>query len=433
MTRTVSRPSRLRGDISVPPDKSVSHRALILNAIADGEARITNLLDSEDVRSTARCLQALGVEIDWRGAAPVRVSGRGMHSLFESDDVLDCGNSGTTMRLLAGLLAAQPLLSILSGDASLRRRPMARVIAPLRRMGATIYARTGDTLAPVVIRGGGLRGITYESPVASAQVKSAILLAGLSADGPTTVVEPAPSRDHTERMLARMGAEITCEGARASIRPATALAPLSLDVPGDISSAAPWLVLAACHPDAELTLHGVNTNPTRTGLLDILAAMGAGISVEHERLAGGEPVADITVRTSALKAATVGGALVPRAIDELPLVALLGCFAEGETVVRDAAELRVKESDRVDTVVRTLGRMGARIQARPDGFAVQGPAQLTGARIDAAGDHRIGMLAAIAGTLATTETRIANDAVGVSYPAFWDDLRATCDGAIPAR
>jgi 3-phosphoshikimate 1-carboxyvinyltransferase len=404
-----------------------------LNAVANGEATVEHLLDSADVRSTAACLAALGVEIDWpQGSATATIAGRGMHGLYESENVLDCGNSGTTMRLLAGLLAGHPLLSILTGDASLRSRPMARVISPLRQMGATLFARTGDTLAPLVIKGGGLRGIDYASPVASAQVKSAVLLAGLYAEGTTFVREPQQSRDHTERMLAAMGATVATHGTTATIQPPPRLQPLSLRVPGDISSAAPWLVLGACHPDAEIYLRGVNTNPTRTGILDIMRAMGASFDLLEERTAGGEPTADIVIRSSQLRGTIVEGAVVPRAIDELPLVAVLGAFAEGETVVRDAAELRVKESDRVDAVVHNLGRLGVRVEGRPDGFVVHGPAKLRGARLDAGGDHRIGMLGAIAGLLAEGETRIDNDAVGVSYPAFWQDLeRATGGATVP--
>lgn len=425
----VSRPNRIRATIQVPGDKSVSHRALIFNAIASGAATVERMLDSADVRSTAECLRALGVGIDWpEGSTTARVEGRGMHGLFESETVLDCGNSGTTMRLLTGLLAAHPLLSILTGDESLRRRPMSRVIVPLRRMGAQIHARTGDTLAPIAIKGGGLTGIAFQSPVASAQVKSAILLAGLYAEGETRVTEPSTSRDHTERMLSAMGAPLTTDGPGVSLTAASALKPLSLRVPADISSAAPWLVLAACHPDAEITLLGVNTNPTRTGLLDIMRAMGAAIEVTEERLSGGEPVADLIVRSSELTGTTVSGALVPRAIDELPLVALLACFADGETVVKDAAELTVKESNRVDAVVRALGRLGARVTPRDDGFVVQGPIALTGGRVDAGGDHRIGMLGAIAGTLAAGETRVENDAVGVSYPSFWEHLASASAG-----
>jgi 3-phosphoshikimate 1-carboxyvinyltransferase len=428
----VSRAGSLRATLEIPADKSISHRALIFNAIADGPATVERILDSEDVRSTARCLESLGVPIDWPEGSPVaRVSGQGLHGLFESEEVLDCGNSGTTMRLLTGLLAGHPLLSILTGDASLRSRPMARVIGPLRQMGAHIHARTGDTLAPIVIKGGGLHGAEYQSPVASAQVKSALLLAGLYAEGRTAVTEPLPSRDHTERMLAAMGASLASEGTTVAIEPAVApLKPISLRVPGDISSAAPWLVLAACHPDAELLLEGVNVNETRTGLLDILAAMGASLELLEQRESGGEPVADILVRSSQLRAATVSGGLVPRAIDELPLVAVLGCFARGETVVRDAQELRAKESDRVEAVVDVLGRMGAHITPHPDGFTVHGPVELQPARVDGRGDHRIGMLAAVAGSLAGGETRIENDAVGVSYPAFWEHLAQVAGGGM---
>ncbi|MEX0784561.1 MAG: 3-phosphoshikimate 1-carboxyvinyltransferase [Dehalococcoidia bacterium] len=430
----VNRPARIRATVTVPPDKSVSHRAFILNAIANGDARIDGPLDSADVRSTVACLRALGVDIDWpeKGDCAL-VHGRGLHSLYESEDVLDCGNSGTTMRLLSGLLSAHPILSVLSGDESLRVRPMARIVTPLRRMGAHIHGRKGDSLAPLVIKGGGLAGIDYESPVASAQVKSAVLLAGLYADGQTTVREPAGSRDHTERMLANMGALLTIDGPGATIAPAAHLEPLSLRVPGDISSAAPWLVLGACHPDAEILIRGVNTNRTRTGILDILRAMGADIEVTEERTTGGEPVADIVIRSSRLHGTEVSGSLVPRAIDELPLVAILGAHAEGETVVREAEELLVKESDRVQTAVEALGHLGVRVQARPDGFAVSGPAALHGGRIDAHGDHRIGMLGGVAGALADGTTRVDNGAVEVSYPAFWRDLQQASEGAAAPR
>ena len=426
----VSRPARIRLTVHVPSDKSISHRCLILNALADGAARIDGILESEDVRSTARCLGDLGVGIDWpAGSASATVRGRGLHGLAEPEDVLDCGNSGTSIRLLAGVLAAQPFLSILSGDSSLRGRPMARVIGPLREMGAGIQARRGDTLPPLVIRGGPLRGIAYDTPVASAQVKSALLLAGRLAAGPTSVREPAQSRDHTERMLGAMGAQISLDGGRIVVIPAERLEPLDVRVPGDISSAAPWLVLGACHPDAEITVCGVNTNPTRTGLVDIMTAMGADLEVQEQRMVGGEPVADIVVRTSRLRGVEVSGALVPRAIDELPLVAVLGCFAEGRTAVRDAAELRAKESDRVESVVSVLGRMGAAVEPAPDGFAVV-PGALHGAWVDAGGDHRIGMLAAIAGAVADGETWVDNDAVSVSYPGFWADL-ATAGAGTP--
>jgi 3-phosphoshikimate 1-carboxyvinyltransferase len=420
----VSPVTRVRADIEVPPDKSISHRAFLLNAIASGSAIVENPLNSDDVRSTVACLRALGAEIDWPEGAPrATVQGRGLHGLFESDEVLDCGNSGTTMRLLAGLLSGHPLLSVLSGDQMLRRRPMARIIGPLRQMGAHLHGRKGDTLPPLVVKGGGLQGIDYTSPVASAQVKSAVLLAGLYAGGTTTVREPSASRDHTERMLAAMGAHISGEAPLVRIQSSNRLQPLSLRVPGDISSAAPWLTLGVCHPDAEVHLRGVNVNPTRTGFLDILSAMGAAVECSEERTQGGEPVADIVVRTSQLHGTPVGGSVVPRAIDELPLVALLACFADGETTVRDAAELRAKESDRVEAVVQVLGRFGVKVTATPDGFSIHGPCPLKGASVDAGGDHRIGMLAGIAGLLAASgETHVQNDAVGVSYPAFWDEL-----------
>ena len=425
----VDRPERIRASIRVPSDKSISHRALILNAIATGTARVEALLESEDVRSTERCLRALGARIDWpEGGATATIEGSGLHGLYESDDVLNCGNSGTTMRILAGVLAGNTILSVLSGDESLRQRPMARIIRPLREMGATIYARTGDTLAPIVIKGGGLRGTRYESPVASAQVKSAVLLAGLFADGATTLSEPAPSRDHTERLLVAMGATVRSSGGEVTIDPPGRLVSMSMRVPGDISSAAPWLVLGACHPNAEIRIENVNMNGTRTGILDVLQAMGADLEIVEERTVGGEPAADLVVRSSRLRGIVVAGDTVPRAIDELPLVALLAAFAEGETVVRDAAELRVKESDRIATLTSILRPMGLAIEERPDGFAVNGPARLEGRRVDALGDHRMGMLAAAAGALAAGQTTVEHDAVEISYPAFWEDLRAAAGG-----
>jgi 3-phosphoshikimate 1-carboxyvinyltransferase len=425
---TVSCPARIRATVEIPADKSISHRSLIFNGIADGKARIEGLLESEDVRSTASCLAALGAEIEWpAGSASAVVMGRGLHGLFEAEDVLDCGNSGTTMRLLTGLLAAHPLLSILTGDNSLRSRPMARIVAPLRKMGAQISGRRGDTLAPLVIKGRNLNATAYDSPVASAQVKSAVLLAGLYADGETSVTEPARSRDHTERMLRAMGAPVVEREGRVTISPPARLEPLSLRVPGDISSAAPWLVLASCHPDAEILLKSVNTNPTRTGILDILRAMGGYVEVLEERMTGGEPVADLLVRSAQLTGTTVSGALVPRAIDELPLVGLLACFAEGPTVVKDAAELLVKETDRVAALVRVLGRLGAKVTPNADGFTIHGPAtELKGARLNAGGDHRIGMLAGIAGALSSGTTKIENDLAAVSYPEFWTELARVC-------
>lgn len=396
----------------------------MFNALADGDARVENFLPGADCLSTIHCLTLLGVAIDVpRGGREVTVHGRGLR-LREPAGVLDAGNSGTTFRLLTGILAGQPFFSVLTGDESLRGRPMARVARPLVEMGARIWGRNEGTLAPLAILGGGLHGIGYDSPVASAQVKSAILLAGLFAGGETSVTEPWRSRDHTERMLGAMGAPLSVEGTRVSVTAAERLSPLSIRVPGDISSAAFWLVAGAVHPDAEVTVEGVGVNPTRTGVLDVLRAMGAELGVTNQRDEGGEPVADVTVRSSRLRGTVIEGELVPRAIDELPVLALAASLAEGETVVRDAAELRVKESDRVATVADQLGRLGAEIEPRPDGFRIRGVPCLRGAAVETSGDHRLAMTLAVAGLLADGSTAIeGSESVDVSYPGFWRDLR----------
>ena len=422
---TVQRPARLRGTIAIPGDKSITHRALLFNALARGDARVEGFLDAADTRSTAACVRALGVRIDEPQPGVLIVRGHGRSALAEPDDVLDCGNSGTTMRLLAGMLAGLPVLAVLSGDDSLRQRPMARIVQPLTALGADVSGRTDGTLPPLVVRGGPLRGgTTVETPVASAQVKSALLLAGLAADGPTTVVEPSRSRDHTERMLGAMGAGIEVEGATVTITPpAGDLSAIDVTVPGDISTAAPWLVAATLHPDAELLLTGVGVNPTRTGLIDVLRAMGADIESLEQRTSGGEPVADLRVRSAALHGVEVSGELVPRAIDELPLVALAGALAEGETVIREAQELRVKESDRVATTAAMLRAFGVEIAERRDGMVVQGGARLRAGAVGSSGDHRLAMLAAVAGLLAEGETVVEGaEAVQVSYPDFWRTL-----------
>lgn len=428
MQRVVTPASRLRGVIAPPGDKSISHRAAIFNAIAGGPAVIERFQASADCRATLRCLTALGVRYRWHESDStdgpgLTVYGRGRHGLRESHRVLDCANSGTSMRLLAGLLAPQPFFSVLSGDRSLRQRPMDRIIAPLRLMGADIHGREGDTRAPLAIHGSPLKGIRYRSPVASAQVKSALVLAALYAAGETVIEEPAPTRDHTERMLRAMGADVESGEGIVRVRPlAHELEPLSLSVPGDISGAAPWLVLAACHPDAELRLTGVGVNPTRAGVLDILSLMGADVSLEEERMWGPEPVADITVRSSRLRGAVIEGDLVPRAIDELPLIALAACFADGETVIRDAAELRVKESDRISATAQELRSMGADIEELTDGLRVR-PATLRGAEVSSHDDHRLAIMLAVAGALSRGETVIHKPgSVAVSYPLFWRDL-----------
>ena len=425
MERKVRAARRLRGTITPPGDKAISHRAAIFNAIAEGEALIEKFQHGADCMATLRCLRDLGVEWSWRGESTLNVKGVGRNGLHEPNGVLDCRNSGTTMRVLSGLLAAQPFFSVLTGDASLRSRPMARIIEPLRRMGAQITGRDGDRCAPLAITGGKLHGIRYRLPVASAQVKSALLLAGLYATGDTVVEQPAPARDHTERMLRAMGADVHFgEGLAVGVRPLQhELAPLSMRVPGDFSSAAPWLVLGAAHPDAQIRIAGVGVNPTRTGLLDALTMMGADIRLEEERMWGPEPVADIVVRSSQLRGAAINGDLIPRAIDELPLLAVAGCLAEGETVIRDAAELRAKESDRIRTTAAGLWRLGAWVEEKSDGLLIQGGQRLKGSATQPSGDHRLAMMLAVAGALGEGETTIRNaNVVSVSYPSFWDDI-----------
>lgn len=428
MEKRISSPRRISGSIAVPPDKSISHRAAILNAITSGTAVVENFLAAEDCLSTLACLRALGVSWSLRengdASSDLTITGRGLAGLSESADILDARNSGTTMRLLAGLLAGRPFLSILTGDESLRSRPMARVIEPLRQMGAQVFGRGHDTLAPLVVLGGRLRGIRYRSPVASAQVKSALLLAGLQVEGETVFEEPARSRDHTERMLRAMGAGLKEEANALHLSPLEKdLAPLSLRVPGDFSAAAFWLVAAALHPDADLTLRGVGVNPTRCGLLNVLREMGADITVSDERSVGGEPVADVRARSSRLRGVVVEGPAVVRLIDEVPVLAVAAALAEGRTIIRDIAELRLKESDRVKLTVQELRRMGARIDEEGDALVIEGAGRLTGAVCDSHGDHRLAMALAVAGIVAEGETVIRGaEATDVSYPGFWQDL-----------
>ena len=431
MQRTVTTAKAIRGILSVSANKSISHRAAILNAIADGEAIIEDFQRGADCLATLDCLRRLGASIRARGESSLVVKGLGSRGLHEPASVLDARNSGTTMRLMAGLLSAQPFLSVISGDASLNRRPMARIVEPLNKMGADVTGRDGGRLPPLVIRGRPLRGIRYRMPAASAQVKSALLLAGLYAEGETVIEEPAPTRDHTERMLAKMGADMQFgEGPVLRIRPLTReLTAISLRVPGDISSAAPWLVLAAAHPEAEIQITGVGVNPTRTGILDCLTAMGADIRLEEEQFWGGEPVANISVRSSQLRGITIDGDLVPRSIDELPLLAVAGCFAHGETVIKDAAELAVKESNRIRTTVEGLRALGANLEEKGDGFRLWGPQKLRGAVVSSHGDHRLAMMLAVAGSLSEGETVVRQaESVSVSYPRFWLDFEKLCRG-----
>ena len=426
MREVVRRPPSLTGSITPPGDKSISHRALILNSIATGAARVSGLSDGGDVMSTMRCLRDLGVRIEPGEKGAVTVYGsRGR--LEEPGDVLDAGNSGTSMRLLAGLLAAQPFLSVLTGDGSLRTRPMARIAEPLKLMRAHILGRNNGTLAPLVIQGRPLKGIEYTMPVASAQIKSSVMLAGLSAHGDTVLHQPARSRDHTERLLRAMGGEVDEHGCSLRLKPGS-LSAIDITVPGDVSAAAFWVVAGLCHPDARITLRGVGINPTRTGILEALRAMGGRITQESPRLEGGEPVADLVVESSDLAAAEFGGNLIPRMIDELPALAVAACFARGTTVIRDAQELRVKESDRILTTVKELSRLGATMEERPDGMVIHGVGRLVGARCRSHGDHRLAMALAVAGLLADGETAVDGaQAAQVSYPQFWQHLRDLAD------
>ncbi len=415
--------ARLRGDLAVPGDKSISHRALLLAAIADGESEIRGLGRSADSLSTAGAIASLGAVVDEAGD-DVRVGGAGLRGLRDPGVPIDCGNAGTLMRLLAGILAGHDGSFELVGDESLSGRPLERVAEPLRQRGVEV--ETTDGHAPLSVRGGRLRALRYESPVASAQVKSCVLLAGLyAAGGPTTVIEPAPSRDHTERMLAACGARVERGVGRASVWPAARLRALSVDVPGDFSSAAPFLAAATLLAGSELRLHGVGVNPTRIGFLHVLERMGARISVYNRRTSGGEPIADLEVASAELVATEVTPEEVPLLIDELPLFALCAALAHGESAVRGAGELRVKETDRIETVTSALNAVGARVSATEDGFRVRGiPARPKGrGAIRSQGDHRIAMLGALAGLVSREGVDVEDAAcVGVSFPGFFDVL-----------
>ena len=401
---------------------------MILNAIAQGDALVQGLSGGDDVISTMRCLQAMGVSIEPAGApGSYIVKGKGPR-LTEPSDILDAGNSGTSMRLLSGILASQSFVSVITGDGSLRSRPMQRIVQPLKQMGAEIMGRQNDNLAPLVIRGGGLQGIEYDLPMASAQVKSAIMLAGLSAAGDTVIHQPALSRDHTERMVLAMGGKIEENGLDLVIHPVE-LKAVDITVPGDISSAAFWMVAGLCHPNARIMIRGVGLNPSRTGIVDVLQEMGAGDALQllDQRTEGGEPVADILVTSTELHGVEIGGDMIPRMLDEVPILAVAACFATGDTVIRDAAELRVKETDRIATTVAELTRLGANIEAREDGMVIHGRragvGDLTGADCESHGDHRLAMSMAVAGLLASGETTVHGAAdASVSYPQFWQDL-----------
>jgi len=413
----------LKGEMKVPGDKSISHRALMLGAIANGETPVRGLLKGEDNMSTLKAFRAMGIEIT-ENEDSVLVKGKGLHGLSEPGDVLDAGNSGTTIRLMSGLLAGQRFYSVMTGDRYLRARPMKRVVEPLSQMGARIYGREGGRLAPLSIVGTRLKGMAYDSPLASAQVKSSLILAGLYADGLTSVTEPVMSRDHTERMLGHFGVKLERQGTTVSIMGGQELSAGEIIVPGDISSAAFFIVAALIVKGSELKISDVGMNPTRTGIVDVLKAMGGDITLENEREFAGEPVADIVVRSSSLNGVDVGGDVIPRLIDEVPVLAVAAAMAEGKTTITGAGELRVKESDRIKTVSTELRKFGVEIEELDDGMVIEGRGALVGSRVDSYGDHRIAMAMAVAGLVADGETIVGgSEAIDVSFPGFFETLK----------
>ncbi|MGN4423741.1 3-phosphoshikimate 1-carboxyvinyltransferase [Bacillus cereus group sp. MYBK30-1] len=422
--KLVGRKNSLNGEIVVPGDKSISHRAVMFGAIAEGTTRVSNFLLGEDCLSTIACFQKLGVKIEQSGN-DVTIYGKGLENLQEPKEVLDVGNSGTTIRLMLGVLSNTPFHSTIIGDESIGKRPMKRVTDPLSKMHAQIDGRENGQYTPLSIRGGRVKGIHYHAPVASAQVKSAVLLAGLQGEGVTTVTEPMQSRDHTERMLRAFGCTVEVNERTISLQGGQQLKGTEIKVPGDISSAAFFLVAGAIVQNSKLVLKNVGLNPTRTGILDVLTKMGARISINNIRNEEFEPCGDITIETSKLKGIEIGGSLIPRLIDEIPVIALLATQAEGITVIKDAEELKVKETNRIDTVVDELGKLGAKIEATPDGMIIYGKQNLKGNTVNSHGDHRIGMMLAIASCIVDGEVKIENsDAVAVSYPNFFEQLAA---------
>lgn len=423
MNITISPKNCLHGTLSVPGDKSISHRAVMLGAIAHGTTTIHGFLMGEDCLSTISCFRKLGIEIEISNHTQVIVHGKGLHGLKEPSEPLDVGNSGTTLRLLSGLLAAQPFSTTLTGDASIQKRPMDRVALPLKEMNAVFEHTQEKVFAPFTIHGNALKGIHYTLPVASAQVKSAILLAGLYAEGETLVTEPEATRNHTEIMLNYLGASITTKGNTIHCPQIKELYAKPISVPGDISSAAYFIVAGCICPNSELIISDVGINPTRTGIIDALIAMGANIQIDNKREKCGEKVGDIHVQASPLHGSTISGADIPRLIDEIPILAVAACFAEGTTIIKDAQELKVKESNRIQTVVTELKKLGANIEETEDGMVIHGGHSLQGTTIESYQDHRIAMSMAIAGLCASGTTTIQNgECVDISFPGFYSLL-----------
>lgn len=416
---TIQPATSVRGEITVPGDKSISHRSIMLGAIANGVTTVRGFLRGEDNLSTMHAFRAMGVVIDDDGET-IRITGRGLHGLREPEDVLDCGNSGTTIRLITGLLSGQSFFSVVTGDQYLRKRPMKRVVEPLTSMGARIAGRSGGTLAPLAITGGGLKGIDYRSPVSSAQIKSSLMLAGLYADGETTVSEPSLSRDHSERMFALFGASLVRNADGVTVRGGVELAAQEVTVPGDISSAAFFIVAALITPGSELLIKNVGVNPSRTGVIDILQEMGGDIQLLNQRDVSGEPVADLLVRSSRLKGIAIAGGVVPRAIDEFPAICIAAARAEGITTVRDARELRVKETDRITAMAVNLRKLGITVVECDDGMDITGSDLLSGGTVDSSGDHRIAMSMSVAALVASGAITVTDIAcVATSFPTFF--------------
>ena len=417
---------RLKGEIRVPGDKSISHRAVMLSSLSDGKNTIYNFLPSEDCLRTLECFRTMGIKADISSdKKSLVIFGEGLKGLKEPKDILYVGNSGTTIRLMLGILAGQLFQTMITGDESIKRRPMKRVVSPLRKMGAAITGKEDGNFAPLEIRGGDLSGIEYHLPVASAQVKSAIMLAALFAKGTTKIIESLPSRDHTERMFGHFGIPFTNKKNIISVAGINKFAAADTDIPGDISSAAFFIVAGIIAPDSEILIKNVGLNPTRTGIIDVLRNMGAKIEISNEKVISGEPRGDILVKTSMLKGTAVDGAIIPRLIDEIPIIAIAAAQAHGQTIIKDAKELRVKESDRIATICGMLKKMGAKAKETPDGMIIEGPCKLKGTEIESHGDHRIAMSAAIAGLVAKAHMTIENtECIETSFPGFEKLLNA---------
>ena len=420
---TINPTESINGQINVPGDKSISHRAVMIGSLAEGVTRIQNFLMGEDCLNTLKAFRAMGIRAEIGGDGTVTIHGNGLDGLREPEDVLDIGNSGTSIRIMSGVLAGQPFYSVITGDSSIRRRPMGRITEPLKKMGAQIFGRGDGALAPLTIIGGDLKPIHYKTPVASAQVKSSMLMAGLFADGYTIVTEPAQSRDHTERMLRFFGAEVQSDGLTHQLKGLPRLKGKEIIIPGDISSAAYFLVATAITPESEILVKDVGINPTRAGILEALRLMGAKIQVENRQEVNGEPIANIRIYYSKLHGATFKGDVIVRMIDEIPLLAVAATQAEGETVIIDAKELRAKETDRIAAMTQELRKMGAEVEPLEDGMVIAGNQKLRGAECESHGDHRIAMSVAVAALIADGETTISDiDCVETSFPGFWELL-----------